>query len=115
MHILHEIKITSPITKPIKYEAELIAEVPHNLAGLDKPVLFNAKRESSTLFELSDTDKKFQVLVLKDGLIDSVCILIGHKREVFRQFIYGKSFLIIPFKSDRDKIDDNSSYTIHKL
>lgn len=115
MNNILQIKITSLNTKPKKYEAELIAEVPHNLAGLDKPVLFNAKQESSTLFELSDTDEKFQVLVLKDGLIDSVCILIGHERDVFRQFIYGKSFLSIPFKSDRDKIDDNSSYTIHKL
>jgi len=114
MPITLQMKITTPHKKPKRYTVELREEVPYNLAELDNPVLFNTQQESSILFELTDTDKKFQLLVLKDGRIDSVCIMIGHKREVFRQFIYGKSFLIIPFKGEKDRIDSNSKYTISK-
>jgi hypothetical protein len=115
MSDIQQIKIIAPHKKSKIFKAELREVLPYNLAELDAPVHFKSKRESSILLEISDSDKRFQILVLNDGQVDSVCIIIGHEREVFRQFIYVKSFLIIPFKSNRDKIDDNSSYIIHKI
>lgn len=105
------IKQTNGSEKTIK--AIQVKALPGNLADLAYTVFYTQNKHESILFQLSNTEKQFQVLSLKDGLVDSVSILIGHKGKVFRQFIYGNSFLIMPFNKKGKKIEDQSSYSIN--
>jgi hypothetical protein len=67
--------------------------------------------EKSCLFQLNDCDKCVEILVLKESVVISSTILIGHVGQEFGQFIFGKEFLIIPVWSNAVRTPNGSLIT----
>ena len=64
------------------------------------------------LFQLNDSEKCIEILVIRENEIISSTVLIGHKGKDFGQFIFGKNFLIIPRAARSNRIPEKSKLEV---
>jgi len=64
--------------------------------------------EKAHLFQLNDSEKCIEILVIRKNKIISSTVLIGHKGKDFGQFIFGRIFLIIPRAARSNRIPEQS-------
>ena len=79
-----------------------------NLRILNTAKYIQCPLEKSHLFQLNNSDKCIEVLVVNEKQVISSTILIGHKDKDFGQFIFGKEFLVIPRFVKTNRIPEKS-------